>query len=246
MNYIGACGLVIMSTWFANSGSAQGGTASISGSVVFQSDAVVPGASVELTLDQPPGATYRCLSDEKGAYAFSGLAAGEYRLTLSSVGLARLKLDGITIGDGQHKTMPPLEMFVALSACSDSLSLDHIRLLDSADESGDLVGSVKVDQKDTEGQWPPVAGAVVRLFCGQKNACAIARTDALGQFEFHSLTPGSFSLVVRARGYYPVEVLDMTVQKGRHFVYRPLYVERCPRGNCSPRRRPKKPLVICE
>ena len=213
---------------------------------MLKSEAVIPDVEVELTLEHPPGATYRGLSDEKGAYAVSGLAAGEYALTLSRPGFARLRLDGIMIGDGQHKTIPPLDMFLALSACSDSLSLDHIRLLDSGDESGDLVGSVKVDQKDTEGQWPAVAGAEVRLFCGQKSACAIARTDAMGQFEFNSLTPGSFSLVVSARGFYPLERLDLEVQKGRRFVYRPVYVERCPRGNCSPRRRPKKPLVVCE
>lgn len=244
MNYIGACVLAVVSTWFANSCSAQNGTASINGSVLDQSEAVIPAVKVELTPVHPPGETYRCLSDERGAYELSGLAAGEYTLTLSAAGFNRLRLEGIMIDEGQHKTILPLDMFVA--HCSDSLSLNHIRLLETEDESGDLVGSVKVDQEDMEGHWPAVTGAEVRLFCGRKSACAIARTDAMGQFEFHSLTPGSFSLVVSARGFYPAERSDLQVQKGRRFVYEPVYVERCPRGNCSPRRRPKKPLVVCE
>jgi hypothetical protein len=108
MNYIGACGLVILSTWLANSGSAQNGTASITGSVL-KSEAVIPDVRVELTPEHPPGPTYRGLSDGKGAFAFSGLAAGEYTLTLFAPGFARLRLEGIMIGDGQHKTIPPMK-----------------------------------------------------------------------------------------------------------------------------------------
>ena len=235
----GVSAVVIISTWFASSASPQNGTASITGSVVGKSEAVIPGVQVELMLVPSPGAAYRGLSDGKGVYAFAGLAAGEYTLTLSTRWFSPLRLDGIVLGDGQHKTIPPLDMFLALSGCSDSLSLDHIRFLEGAGDTGEMAGTVKVDQDHME-------GAEVRLYCGKKSACAIAKTDAMGQFEFRSLAPGNFSLAVSGRGFYPVERLDLEVQKGRRFVYRPVFVDRCPRGNCAPRLRPKKPFVVCE
>ena len=84
------------------------------------------------------------------------------------------------------------------------------------------------------------------MLCGKPTACGIAKTDVNGEFIFRSLSPGTFSMRVRLRGFYPVEQFDLAVRQGQRLVYMPVYLERCRRGNCGPKLRPKKPLVICE
>jgi TonB family protein len=64
---------------------AQTGPARLSGSIVDQSGAPVPRASVELT-DTRTQARQNMLSDDLGRFAFVDLAAGEYRLAAATPG----------------------------------------------------------------------------------------------------------------------------------------------------------------
>ena len=216
---IGICGLVFIATCCPSSGSAHDGTAILTGSALDRSGAVIPDVRVELEREHSAGATYRSSTDGEGVYAFSGLSAGEYTLTLSTLGFARLRLEGILISDGQHKVMP-VELGLAQSACSQALVLDHARILESVGDTGEVAGSVTVDQGEMEGHGPTLAGADVRLFCGKKSACAVTKTNAAGEFEFLSLRPGLFSVVVRHRGFYPAGRFEIEVQKGRRQVLR--------------------------
>ena len=60
------------------------------------------------------------------------------------------------------------------------------------------------------------------------------------------LTAGTFSVRVNRRGFYPLDESGFTVQSGYDALYWPTQIERCPRGDCDPLRRPKKPPVCCE
>jgi hypothetical protein len=242
---VGICGLALISMCFPGPGSAQEGTALITGTAVDPMGAVIPGVSVDLALARSPGSAYHGSTDGNGVYGFSGLAAGEYTMTLSIMGFSRLRLEGIRISDGQHMTMP-VELGLAQSACSESLALDHARILEGVGETGDLAGRVTLDQDQVEGHGPPLAGADVRLFCGKKATCALAKTNAMGEFEFLSLKPGRFSVLVKRRGFYPAGPFEAEVQKGRRVVFEPVELERCPGGNCDPKLRPDKPIFICE
>lgn len=59
---------------------------------------------------------------------------------------------------------------------------------------------------------PPLPGADVALLCRKRTACSIAKTDVNGEFIFRSLSPGTFSMRVRLRGFYPVEQFDLAVR----------------------------------
>jgi len=238
-------GCVIIPTSFLASVSAQDGTASITGEVTDTTGARIPNVSVELTLEQTLRTAYRSSADGNGVYALSGLNPGEYTLALSTPGFWTFRLKGVILSIGQHRVMPPVQMAVA-SWCSETLSVDYVRLLDGVDAIGELAGSVRVDQGSTVSEGPALAGVDVGLFCNKQNVCAMAKTDVNGEFVFRLLKPGQFSLLVSYHGFYSVKRLDVEAQNGRRVVYRPVYLERCPGGDCDSKRRPKKPLVVCE
>src|SRR5439155_18327772 len=74
---------------------AEAQTASLSGTVVDESGAVVPGATVMLA---GPGAHGSTVSGSRGEYSFKNLAAGTYQLTVSLVGFSQATRDNIAVG----------------------------------------------------------------------------------------------------------------------------------------------------
>ena len=79
----------------ASAAEAQSG--SVSGTVLDQSGAVVPGATVVLS---GAGEVHSSVSGPNGTYAFSNLADGTYRLTVSLAGFAPSTGTEIVVGGG--------------------------------------------------------------------------------------------------------------------------------------------------
>jgi hypothetical protein len=85
----------------------------------------------------------------------------------------------------------------------------------------------------------------VSVLCTGGLVCGKAKTDANGEFVIAGLSPGSFSVRVNHVGFYPWEQSGYKVRAGLEPNWS-IDVERCPRANCDPRLRPKKPPAICE
>jgi len=110
---------------------------------------------------------------------------------------------------------PPFELSVGRPCSGGPPLLDYIRLLEPAAERGELGGTVKLDQ-----------GPVIRL-------------EGVEVILIHGKRPFGFTSV-NHRGFYPLKKAGYEVEKGRRRVYYPIYIERCPRGNCDPGLAPKK------
>jgi len=223
---------------------AQDGTASLTGKVQDAAGAIIPGVIAELGLERAPISRFRAVTDGAGIYRFSGLPAGEYDLRLSSMGFNHLTVKSTRISEGEQKSIPPLQLTIA--TCADHGVRESIRFLPPGDHQGDFVGEVRLEQRSLEDNSPPIAGAKVTLICGAKRVCDTAKTDSQGEFRFVDLPPGEVSIQISHTGFYPLNDFGYAVDEGVESVYRPLYLERCPRGNCDPKRRPKKPLMVCE
>ena len=81
---------------------ATGEKGAIRGTVTDQTQAVVTGATVVLT---GPAGKQQATTDEKGSYAFVGLAAGPYSITISAPNFADKTLDAINLPAGFDLTM---------------------------------------------------------------------------------------------------------------------------------------------
>src|SRR3954470_5675656 len=80
---------------FVLSASAAAQTAIVSGTVVDESGAVVPGATVTLA---GPATTASATTGGRGEYAFPAVAAGTYRLTATLPGFSTVAREGIVVG----------------------------------------------------------------------------------------------------------------------------------------------------
>lgn len=221
---------------------AQDGTASLTGKVQDISGAIIPGFVAELESVQAPINRFRTVGDAAGAYRFSGLPAGEYDLKLSRNGFNTLKVKSTLILDGEQRVMPILHLTAAYNCGPEPL--DSIRFLPSADNVGNFGGTVRIDKGLESGTL--LSGADITLICSTGKACGAAKTDADGRFLFKGLPPGDFSIRVTKVGFYPAVASSYKVEAGVETVYWPIDIDRCHLGNCDPKLRPKKPLVVCE
>ena len=105
-----------MTRWFAAvcllltlAASARAQTSQISGTVVDESGAGVPGATVELA---GAGSRQFATSGPDGAYSFSNVARGTYKLTVSLVGFSQAVNDGVAVSS-ESVTLPPVAVRVA-------------------------------------------------------------------------------------------------------------------------------------
>jgi hypothetical protein len=226
--------------------SAQDGTASLTGKVQDITGAIIPGFVAELESEQAPGNRFRTVGDAAGVYRFSGLPAGEYDLKLAQAGFSHLTVKSTLILNGEQRTMPDLQLAIGATGCSGDAVLDYIRFLPLRNSTGNLGRTVRLDEGPMVGESRPMSGAHVTLVCGTGKSCGATRTDSHGQFLFKALPPGNFSVRVTNAGYYPEGAPVYKVEGGVEKVYRSIYVERCPLGNCDAKLRPKKPLIVCE
>ena len=83
-------------------------TAVVSGTVIDQSGAAVPGATV--TLLGPGGST--TISGSRGDYSFRNVAAGTYRITVTLSGFATATRENVVVG-GSNVELPPISLAIA-------------------------------------------------------------------------------------------------------------------------------------
>jgi len=207
--------------------------ASLTGSVVDPTGAYVTNIAAELA-----SATnkYLARTDNAGVYQFSSLPEGKYDLTFQVNGFQRFTLKSIELSEREQKQIPEITLRVGRSACGDPYR-DFVRLLPSG-LFGRLSGRV----------LPAAKGVEITLVCRTFTACRTTVTDSNGQFSFDMLSAGVYGLSYHRQGFYPVDATGYayTVDAGWESVYSPMVLERCPNGNCDPKRRPKGPINYCE
>ena len=118
--------LLLILLWPAP-GSAQ--TGSIRGSVVDQTDLVLPGATVTLRGNGVPRTAY---SDEQGTFELAGVAPGTYTLHVSLAGFSDATVEDVTVS-GAPLALPPVEL--QLASFGDTVvvtaSRNEVRLIDA-------------------------------------------------------------------------------------------------------------------
>ena len=118
--------LLLILLWPAT-GSAQ--TGSIRGSVVDQTDLVLPGATVTLRGNGVPRTAY---SDEQGTFELAGVAPGTYTLHVSLAGFSDATVEDVTVS-GAPLALPPVEL--QLASFGDTVvvtaSRNEVRLIDA-------------------------------------------------------------------------------------------------------------------
>jgi hypothetical protein len=86
----------------------------ISGSVVDQSGAVVPGAQVKVSRDNQPLTPEAAMTGSNGQFFLANIAPGTFQLTVTSSGFAQKTLSGV-LHSGEIDTIPPIALDVASS-----------------------------------------------------------------------------------------------------------------------------------
>jgi hypothetical protein len=99
-------------TGSASSLHAQGLSATLTGTVVDQSAAVIPGAEIILT-DESSGATRRTVSNDSGFFTFAAIPAATYTVTIERQGFARWQRTGVKLFPGDRINIPDIELPVA-------------------------------------------------------------------------------------------------------------------------------------
>jgi hypothetical protein len=89
-------------------------TAVVSGTIVDQSGAAVPGATVALL--GPGGST--TISGSRGEYSFRNVAAGTYRITITLSGFATATRENVVVGSSNVE-VPPISL--AIASLSDTI-----------------------------------------------------------------------------------------------------------------------------
>jgi len=92
-------------------GDAQG-TASISGRLLDSTGGAIPGAQVNLTLSDGSG-SQTVKSDANGEFAFTGVPAGSYRVTVEAIGFAPFETEEFTLVAQQVYSLPSISLSVA-------------------------------------------------------------------------------------------------------------------------------------
>jgi hypothetical protein len=203
--------------------------ASLKGTVVDQTGAVVPHANVELASGTNK---YKTQADETGVYQFSNLPAGEYSLKFSGTGF-RNRTVIIGLLESEQKRLPDVTLDIASSGCGGPPPRDLAPLRGTL--FGTLSGSVNPTAEDVE----------VTLVCRTFNVCASTKTDSNGRFSFQMISAGVYGLNFRRDGFYLENATGYSyyVDAGWESVYGPKFLQQCPNGNCDPKLRP---ILHCE
>jgi hypothetical protein len=208
----------------------------------------VVGVQAELRLENEEDRVLdKTKTDALGTLDFGNLPEGNYVLRLMSRGFQSLTIKSIHLADGEHKTLPALELSIGeMGSCGVRAVLEYMRLLIPSGGRGNVGGTVRVDLGPLVGNSPPVEAAEVVLLCGGASPCARTTTDAQGRFLFTNIPAGKHGIRASHTDFYSETLPGYIAQDGRELVYFPLYIERCFKGNCDPTRRPRKPLAVCE
>lgn len=179
-------------------------------------------------------------SDSRGTFTFLDLPTGPYALDLESPGFHRTVIAPISVSPGEHKLLPPLPMDIEGPCGHGGWSDTYLPYrLGSDDAAGGIFGIV-LDQGQV------MKDVHVSLICGSDYECGSTKTDALGRFGFKNLAPGVYGVRVLRRGFYPEERIEWRAHEGLDLTYTPINLERCVDRGCDPKKRPRKPIRICE
>lgn len=112
---------------------------SISGTVVDQSGAVVPGAEVQLNvqlIENPPAsnqpAVQTVVSGTDGQFSFTNVPPGPFHLTVTSAGFSPQTVSG-TLNSGQTNTVAPIILAVATKVTEVNVSLTREEIAEEAE-----------------------------------------------------------------------------------------------------------------
>ncbi|MBZ5676817.1 MAG: carboxypeptidase-like regulatory domain-containing protein [Acidobacteriia bacterium] len=206
--------------------------ASLTGIVVDPNATLILHAVVEL---DSGASKYQVQTDVSGAYRFSNLMAGEYTLRFSTRGFRTRTIKSVVLSEKEEKRIPDVTLTTG-SSCDPS-TRDLVEL-PSEVLFGQLSGSVT----------PAVANVEVTLVCRTFHACASTKTDSNGHFSFEMISAGVYGLNFRHDGFYPVNATGYayTVDDGWESLYSPTFLEECPKGDCTVKRRPQPGVPRCE
>lgn len=221
---------------------AQDHGAGLTGQAVDTSGRPIAGVLAELRTESAPFHEQRTIANAEGVYRFDQLTAGSYSLKLSHAGFRSLIVRSVDISEGEDRSLPVLQLEVGIAECSPHAVLDYMRMLRRGERGGDISGTVQVDAGPAT---HAVRAAEVTMMCGTGKVCGVTKTDSSGRFRFHALAGGSFSVVVRQRGFFPLTEPGFTVWEGLESIYFPIEMEICPRGICNTKLR-KRRVGSCE
>lgn len=105
---------------------AQQSYGSISGTIVDQSESIVAGATIRLTLEDQ-SASQEVLSDGDGQFSFTGVAPGSFQLTITSEGFTTQVISG-TVGPGETYIVPQVLLAVATQMTQVTVGLTQVEL----------------------------------------------------------------------------------------------------------------------
>ena len=191
--------------------------ASVSGTIVDQTSAVMANTTVELR-----GQTlqFEAKTTREGKFVFESVPVGEYILVSSSIGFYP-SLVSVRAAAGQKVNLGEVEMFVVGWGWESPLPF---RLL-PGQETGNL--AVRILTED----GIPVANADVNL-CS-KARCSRQKTSSDGEIHFREVEPGATILEVAAEAFYK-ETLNIRIVKGVEIEFRFLSLVRCRDTACQP------------
>ena len=88
---------------------AQAGTGTLSGTVVDEQGAAIPGANVTAT-EQATGAARTAVSDAEGVFRLAGLPAGRYTVDITLQGFTPLKVTDVPLAPAEIRSLEKLQL----------------------------------------------------------------------------------------------------------------------------------------
>lgn len=160
---------------------AQIATGSLSGIVMDNSGAVIPGADVTLR-DQATNTTQVMKSNGSGNFAFSVVPAGTYTIRITHAGFSAYELSGIVLNEGEVRNVPHIALkpggestTVQVSADSEMVPLESGQVQTTLNEQ--MVSQLSIQGRD--------AAELIKVLPG------MAINSGLGQSEYNSLVTGT-------------------------------------------------------
>jgi len=117
---------------------------SLTGTISDPTGAAVPNSKIEV-VNVATGVTRQATSDERGAFQFNDLQAGQYRVTITSANFSTIKQDGIKI---ETNTVRRLEAKLQVAQVAESISINASALslqTDRADVNNQITKSQVVN-----------------------------------------------------------------------------------------------------
>jgi hypothetical protein len=122
--------------------STPGLPSSVSGTVVDQDGAVVPGAHVRLTGDE--SLNQEAVTDKDGQFSFADIPPGHFQLTVTAAGFSTQTYSGL-LQAGQIETVPPIALTVATDVTEVQVTLTQTEVAEQqmkVEEQQRILGAI--------------------------------------------------------------------------------------------------------